>query len=146
MRLHISHIVLITVLLFGASLADANVDPVSRQRLLEIHEAVGKKIQEVQFSEGGIPDSLRQKFQALQGQKFEANEISRVVQWFHETQGDSRLEVSFEIISKNSIRLVVTYKARKKIQSIKLAGNQALSETRYCRYSTSVRARISIWD
>lgn len=117
----------IMLLALGAN-SLAAIDPLTRRHLNELHEATGKVIQQVIFTEPSTPESLRQKFLGLQKLKFHASEIRRVIQWFHETQGDSRLDVALESLGKNSIRLVVTYKPRRRVTSIKIEGNSAISE------------------
>ncbi len=106
----------------------AEIDSVARQHLSEIRTASGRTIQQIVFTDPSTPESLRQKFLTLNKKTFQAAEVRRIIQWFHETQGDSRLDVSFEVLSARTLRLIVTFKPRKKVTSIKLMGNRALTE------------------
>ncbi|NUM87576.1 MAG: BamA/TamA family outer membrane protein [Bdellovibrionales bacterium] len=111
-----------------APTARAEISPVSRAFLESQASAASRMIGGVRFGRDEPPESLRKKFEALEGKPFAAAELRRILQWFHETQGDSRVEVYYVPSSRGSIILHVDYSARRKITAIAFRGNRDISE------------------
>lgn len=85
-------------------------------------------VRAVRFGRDNPPESLKKKFEAMEGRPLEVGEVRRILQWFHENQGDSRVEVYYISTQGNGLDVWVEYQSRKKVKSVQFKGNQQLSE------------------
>jgi len=89
----------------------------------------GRKIHSIEFSEQqNIPTVLKQKFTALKDRPLRFEDLHQIVQWFHDSLGDSRLELYLRE-RENDVVLVVSFQERPKVKAVEFEGAHYFSSS-----------------
>ncbi len=97
------------------------------QYLLKMMDLKGEKIVSIQYlNSQATPLVIQQKFDALKNKSVDYSAILEVIHWFHDSLGDSRIEVYANEV-RGGVNLVVDFQKRPKIASIKFEGQKIFS-------------------